>query len=198
MSQAELITLKRIILPAFAPGSKLPDLRGLKRGHLFQMLQASVHNRVMIAIILVELADRAERDPLLQEELHMIIPPHPLDNLEYVRPHDFRGESYTKGYWRRVRYTLEMPTIPMAEHRFAVSKFSYSMFGTKGVVERPDGTQINRVVHALGETFRGVRYVTDEEIADRKRCRAVERMAGEEPVQVREQPQQQAQKQIQT
>jgi len=197
MPQVKLTTPERIILPAFAPGSKLPDLRGLKRGHLFQMLQASVHNRVMIAIILVELADRAERDPLLQEELYMTIPPPPLDNLEYVRPHDFKG-SYTKGYWRRVRYTLDMPTMPMAEHRFAVSKFSYSMFGTKGVVERPDGTQIPLPAHALGETFRGVRYMTDEEIADRKRRRAVERMAGEEPVQVREQPQQQAQKQIQT
>lgn len=177
MSQAEPA---RVILPAFAPGSKLPDLKRLKRDQLFRMLQGSVHNRVMIAVILVELADRAERDPLLQEELHMKIPPPPLDNLEYVRPHEFRG-SYTKGYWRRVRYTLEMPTMPMAEHRLAVSKHQYSLFGTKGIVERQDGTQIPRTSHALGEMFRGVRYVTDEEIAERKRRRAVERMAGEEP-----------------
>lgn len=188
MPHAELTTPERVILPAFAPGSKLPDLQRLKRWQLFRMLQASVHNSVMIAIILVELADRAERDQMLQEMLHKIIPPSPLDNLEYVRPHEFRG-TYTKGYWRRVRYTLDMPTIPMAEHRLAVSKLSYSLFGTKGIVERPDGTQINRVVHALGEKFRGVRYVTDEEIAERKRRRAVERMAGEEPAQAREQPQ---------
>lgn len=180
-------------MPAFAPGSTLPDLRGLKRGHLFQMLRASVHNRVMIAIILVELADRAERDPLLQEILYKTIPPPPLDNLEYVRPHGFRGSSYTKGYWRRVRYTLDMPTIPMAEHRLAVSKEAYSMFGTKGTVERPDGTQIARLAHTLGEKFRGARYTTEDEMAERKRRRAVERMAGEEPVQVREQPQKQTQ-----
>ena len=189
MPQAELTTAApagRIILPAFAPGSKLPDLRGLKRWQLFRILQASVHNRVMIAVILVELAERAESDPLLQEELHMIFPPPPLDNLEYVRPHEYRG-SYTKGYWRRVRYTLEMPTIPMAEHRLAVSKFSYSLFGTKGIVERPDGTQINRVVHSLGEKFRGIRYSTDEEMAERKRQKAVERMAGQEPPQAQKQ-----------
>lgn len=183
MPQAELTTQGRIILPAFAPGSTLPDLRGLNRGHLFQMLRASVHNRVMIAVILVELADRAEREPLLQEILYKTIPPPPLDNLEYVRPHGFRG-SYTKGYWRRVRYTLDMPTIPMAEHRLAVSKLSYSMFGTKGIVERPDGTQINRAAHTLGETLRGVRYTTEDEMAERKRRRAVERMAGQEPPQV--------------
>lgn len=182
MPQAELTTPVQVILPAFAPGSKLPDMQGLKRGHLFQMLQASVHNRVMIAIILVELADRAERDPLLQEELYMTIPPPPLDNLEYVRPHEFKGGSYTKGYWRRVRHTLDMPTIPMAEHRLAVSNLSYSLFGTKGIVERPDGTRIPLPAHALGEMFRGVRYTSDEELVERKRRRAVERMAGEEPV----------------
>lgn len=187
MPQAELAAA-RVILPAFAPGSKLPDLQRLKRWQLFRMLQASVHNRVMIAVILVELADRAERDPLLQEELHMTIPPPPLDDLEYVRPHGFRGSSYTKGYWRRVRYTLEMPTIPMAEHRLAVSKVSYSLFGINGIVERPDGTQITRVAHTLGEKFWGVRYSTEEEMAERKRRRAVERMAGEEPAQARELP----------
>lgn len=183
MLQAEQ-TARRVILPAFAPGSKLPDMGKLKRDQLLRMLQASIHNRVMIAIILVELADRAERDPLLQEELHMIIPPPPLDNLEYVRPHIQR--TYTKGYWRRVRYNLEMPTIPWAESMLALSEHAYSLFGTKGVITRPDGTQINRVVHALGEKFRGVRYVTDEELVERKRRRAVERMAGEEPVQVRQ------------
>lgn len=181
MPQAEQA---RVILPAFAPGSQLPDLGKLKRNQLFRMLQASVHNRVMIAVILVELADRAERDPLLQEELHMIIPPPPLDNLEYVRPHGFRGTSYTKGYWRRVPYTINMPTIPMAEHRLAVSKESYSLFGTKGVVVRPDGTQITRVAHTIGEKFQGVRYSTDEELAERKKRRTVERMAGEEPPQM--------------
>ncbi len=188
MQQAKLTTPGRVILPAFAPGSKLPDMHGLKRDHLFQMLRASVHNRVMIAVILVELADRAERDPLLQEELHMVIPPPPLDNLEYVRPYEYRG-SYTKGYWRRVRYTLDMPTISMAEHRLAVSKQAYSMFGTNGVFTRPDGTQITRVAHPLGEKFRGVRYSTEEEIAERKRRRAVERMAGQEPPQAQTQTQ---------
>lgn len=186
MPQVKLTTPERIILPAFAPGSKLPDMQGLKRGHLFQMLRASVHNRVMTAIILVELADRAERDPLLQEELYMTIPPPPLDNLEYVRPHDFKG-SYTKGYWRRVRYTLDMPTIPMAEHMLAVSKQAYSLFGTNGTVERPDGTQITRVAHTLGERFRGVRYTTEEEMVERKRRRAVERMAGQEMPQAQKQ-----------
>ena len=182
MPHAELTTPERVILPAFAPGSKLPDLQRLKRDQLFRMLQGSVHNRVMIAVILVELADRAERDPSLQEDMHMIIPPPPLDNLEYVRPHDFRG-TYTKGYWRRVRYTLDMPTIPMAEHRLAVSKQAYSLFGTKGTVDRQDGTQITRVAHTLGERFRGVRYMSDQDLAERKRRRAVERMAGEEPPQ---------------
>lgn len=186
MPHAELTTPERVILPAFAPGSKLPDLQRLKRWQLFRMLQASAHNRVMIAVILVELADRAERDQMLQEMLHKIIPPHPLDNLEYVRPHDFRGESYTKGYWRRVRYTLDMPTIPMAEHRLAVSKLSYSLFGRKGIVERLDGTQITRVAHTIGERFRGIRYTTDEEITERKRRRAVERMAGQEPQQAQQ------------
>lgn len=181
MPQAELSG--RVILPAFAPGSQLPDLHGLKRAQLFRLLQASVHNRVMIAVILVELAERAERDQMLQEILHKIIPPPPLDDLEYVRPHDFRG-TVTKGYWRRVRYTLDMPTIPMAEHQLAVSKASYSMFGTKGTVERPDGTQITRIAHTIGEQFRGVRYTTDEEIAERKKRRAIERMAGQEPLQV--------------
>lgn len=191
MPKAELITAAppgRVILPAFAPGSKLPEMRGLKRWQLFRILQASVHNRVMIAIILVELADRAERDQMLQEMLHKIIPPPPLEKLEYVRPHEFRG-TYTKGYWRRVRYTLDMPTIPMAEHRLAVSKLAYSLFGTKGTVERPDSTQITQVAHSVGEKFRGIRYTTDEEMAERKRRRAVERMAGQEPPQAQKQAQ---------
>lgn len=183
MPQAELITTERMILPAFAPGSKLPDLHGLKRDQLFRMLQASVHNGVMIAVILVELADRAERDQMLQEILHKIIPPHPLDNLEYVRPHEFKG-TYTKGYWRRVRYTLDMPTISMAEHRLAISKQAYSMFGIKGTVERQDGTQITRVAHIISEKFRGVRYMTEEKLAERKKRRVVERMAGPPQAQV--------------
>jgi hypothetical protein len=58
------------------------------------------------------------------------------------------------------------------------------MFGTNGVVTRPDGTQITRVAHSLGEKFRGVRYSTEEEMAERKRLRVVERMAGQEPPQV--------------
>lgn len=181
MPQAELEG--RVILPAFAPGCKLPDLRGLKRAQLLRMLQASVQNRVMIAVILVELAERAQRDPMLQEILYKIIPPPPLDNLEYVRPHGFRG-TVTKGYWRRVRYTLDMPTIPMAEHRLAVSKHAYSMFGTKGTVERPDGTQISHIVYSVGETFRGVRYTSDEELAERARQKAIARMAGQEPPQM--------------
>lgn len=186
MPQPELVEPKRIILPAFAPGAPLPNLRGLKRHQLFRMLQAAVHNRVMIALVLIELADRAERDPLLQEELHMIIPPPPLDNLEYVRPHTRYG-NHAKGYWRKVQPNIEFPSIAQAEHRLAVSKYAYSLFGTKGVVVLPDGRQIARAVHSIGEKFRGVRYTTEEERAERKRRRALERMAGAEPVQARAQ-----------
>ena len=183
---------KRVILPAFAPGATLPDLRGLKRHELFRMLQASVHNRVMIAIILIELADRAERDPLLQEMLHMIKPPPPMDDFEYVRPHIKPGNlkkrsAHVAGYWRRVQPNYVFPTIPQAEHRLAVSKYGYSLFKTKGVKVLPDGRQISRVVHSIGEKFRGVRYTTEEERAEKKRRRTVERMAGAEPVRVREQ-----------
>ena len=127
-------------------------------------------DRMEIARVLVELAENAENNPMLQETLRKIKLPAPYDVLEYRK----RGNS--KGYWARIPYTREHPSEGELETRLTFSEIAYSLYGTKGTVERPDGTRIARLNHIQGEIMRGMKFVIEDEKAERRKRKAMERM----------------------
>ncbi len=138
--------------------------------HLFNKLQTA-RDRIEIARVLVELAARAERNPTLQEVLRKIELPAPYNILKYTSPGDRR-----KGYWGRIPYTRDFPSINQVQARLEFSKINYALFGTKGTVERPDGTRIGRVNFMAGELMRARKIVSEGERADRQRRKAIERL----------------------
>jgi hypothetical protein len=143
---------------------------------LFNRLQ-SAQDRIEVAAILVELAERAERNVILQEALKKVELPPPYNILKYTSP---SPGGRKKGYWGRVPYTHDFPSINQVQARLEFSKINYSLFGTKGTVERPDGTRIGRVNFIAGELMRSRRVVSEEEKADRQRQKAIERIAQSE------------------
>ncbi len=125
-----------------------------------------------MAAILVELAACAERNPTLQDILRKIDLPVPYNILKYTSPGGRR-----KGYWGRIPYTRDFPSINQVQARLEFSKINYTLFGTKGTVERPDGTRIGLVNHLAGELMRSRKIVSEGEKADRQRQKAIERIA---------------------
>lgn len=145
----------------------------LHYAELLQQLRVT-GDRYEIAKLMVELVERAERSPHLQELLKKIKLNSPFDNFEYIKCLN------KKGFWRRVSYTREHPSVAQAEFRLAASKINADLFGTEGIVERLDGTRIPLAVHLAGEKLRGRKFTSDEEKAQREKERAVERIAGSE------------------
>lgn len=127
-------------------------------------------DRMEIARVLVELAENAENNTMLQETLRKIKLPPPYDVLEY------RKRENSKGYWARIPYTREHPSEGEVETRLTFSEIAYSLFGTKGAVERPDGTRIARLNHLQGEIMRGMKVVSEDEKAERQKRKAMERI----------------------
>lgn len=126
-----------------------------------------------VATILVDLATRAERDTALQDVLRKIKLPSPYDVLEYTRPSS-RGK---KGYWGRIPRWRQYPSIAQAQARLTFSEINFSLFGTRGTVERSDGTCIGLVNHLAGKLMRSRRIVSEEEKADRQKQKIIERLA---------------------
>lgn len=137
--------------------------------YLLKQVQAP-KDRMEIARVLVELAENAENNPMLQETLKKIKLPPPYDVLEY------RKRENSKGFWARIPHTREHPSEGEVETRLAFSEIAYSMFGTKGVVERPDGTRIARLNYLQGEIMHGMKVVSEDEKAERQKQRAMERI----------------------
>ena len=127
-------------------------------------------DRYEIAEAMLELADRAERSPLLQEILRKIKLRPPFENLEYIKCYN------RKGYWRRAPLNPDHPTVAQAEFQLKASQTHTSLFGIKGVVERLDGTRIPLEVHLASEMMRGMKFTSDEEKEERKRKKAIERI----------------------
>lgn len=139
--------------------------------HLFNKIMTT-QSRIEMAAILVELAERAERNLTLQEFLRKTRLPAPYNVLEYISPGGRR-----RGYWGRIPHTRDFPSINQVQARLEFSKINYSLFGTKGTVERPDGTRIGLVNYFAGELMRSRRVVSEEEKAGRLRQKAIERIA---------------------
>lgn len=127
-------------------------------------------DRMEIARVLVELAENAENNSMLQETLRKIKLPPPYDVLEYRKP------GNRKGYWARIPHIREHPSAGEVETRLAFSEIAYSLFGTKGAIERSDGTRIGRLNYLQGEILRGMRFVSEDEKAERQRQKAMERI----------------------
>ena len=127
-------------------------------------------DRMEIARVLVDLAENAENNPMLQETLRKTKLPPPYDVLEYRKP------ANKKGFWARIPYTREHPSEGQLETRLVFSEIAYSLFGTKGAVERPDGTRIARLNHLQGEVMRGMKVVSEDEKAERQKRKAMERI----------------------
>lgn len=127
-------------------------------------------DRYVIAMAMLDLADRAERAPLLQEILRKIELKPPFDIFEYVKC------CNRKGFWRRSPINPEHPTIAQAEFQLEASIINASLFGIKGVVDRLDGTRIPLAIHLAGERLRGRKFTSDEAKEERTREKAIERM----------------------
>lgn len=132
---------------------------------------AGITDRMEMAAVLVELADRADRNAFLHELLGKLQLPPPFHVFEY------RKASGKKGYWARIPYTREHPSAGELEARLTFSEIAYSLYGTKGTVERPDGTRIGCVNHLQGEIMRGMEIVSNEDKVERQKQKAVERIA---------------------
>lgn len=131
----------------------------------------TAHDRLELAAILVTLAERAENNPMLQETLKKLELPAPYNVLEYIKPGNRRG------YWGRIPYTREHPSARQLQARLNFSEINYSLFGTKGTVERPDGTRIGLVNLLAGKIMRSCKVVSEEEKANRQRQKSIERIA---------------------
>lgn len=138
---------------------------------LYRQIQNS-NDRMEVARILVELADRAEHNVMLREILRKTVLPPPFNVFEYIKPNNRRG------YWARKPYWREYPTKAQLQVRLQFSKISYSLFGTKGTFERPDGTRIGRVNQLAGDLMRSRKIVSKEEREERKKQKAIERITG--------------------
>jgi hypothetical protein len=129
-------------------------------------------DRMSLAAILVELAERAENNPMLQEILRKIKLPPTFDTLEYIKP------GNRKGYWARKPCWREHPTVNQREARLRFSKINYSLYGIKGIIVRPDGTRISQVNALAGELMKDAgRIASNGEREARKKRELIERIA---------------------
>ena len=141
--------------------------------YLLNRLSRLQDDRLTIASMMVELADRAEINPFLQELLRKIKMPQPFDSFEYKR-----GNIRRKGHWARRAYTREFPTPAQLEARIQVAELSHSLSGTKGNVERDNDTKIARINYIVGEELRGKKLVSDDEREERKKLSRIVEISG--------------------
>lgn len=141
--------------------------------YLLNRLSRSQDDRLTIASMMVELADRAERNIFLQELLRKIKMPQPFDTFEYKR-----GNVRRKGHWARRAYTRDFPTPAQLEARIRVAELSHSLSGTKGNVERDNDTKIARINYIVGEELRGKKLVSDDEREERKKLSRIVEISG--------------------
>ncbi len=164
------MTMAQVQLEVIPQGKKArPWWEKVDTRYLLRRLHISA-DRMEIAAILVELADRAERNTALQEILRKMQLRPPFDIFEYRK-----GEK-RKGFWVRIPHTREHPSMSQSETRLEFSEIAYSLFGTKGTVERLDGTRIGRLNDIQGEVMRGMKFVSEDEKAERQRQKAMERI----------------------
>lgn len=128
-------------------------------------------NRIKLAEILIELADRAENNPGLQQILRKITLPPPFNALEYIKP------GNRKGYWARKPYWREHPTANQLEARLRFSVINYHLYGTKGTVKRKDGTRIGLVNQLASDLMRRRKIVSAGELAERRKQKLIDRIA---------------------
>lgn len=128
-------------------------------------------DRRIIAKAMLELAERAERSPLLQEMLKKTKLRPPFDIFGYVKCYN------RKGYWCRSPNNLKYPTIAQAEFRLEASKVSTTLFGIKGVVDCLDGTRIPLRDIIMGDMLRGRKITSDEAKEERERNKTIDRIA---------------------
>lgn len=124
-----------------------------------------------LAEILVELADRAENNPGLQQILKKMTLLPPFNTLEYIKP------GNRKGYWARKPYWREHPTPNQLEARLRFSVINFHLYGTKGTVKRQDGTRIALVNQIAGDLMRRRKIVSAGELAERRKRKAIEKIA---------------------
>jgi hypothetical protein len=141
--------------------------------YLLNRLSRFRDDRLTTAAMMVELAERAERNVFLQELLRKIRMPEPFDTFEYKR-----GNPQRKGHWARRAYTREFPTLAQLEARLQVAELSHSLFGTKGNMERDNDTTIARINYIVGEELRGRKIVSDEEKEERKKLSRIVEISG--------------------
>lgn len=122
------------------------------------------------AVLMIELAEHAERNPMLQETLRKIKLKPPFDIFEYVKCYN------KKGFWRRTRPNREFPSVAEAEFRLEASKINAGLFGTKGVVDMLDGTRIPLRDYIAGEMMRGRKFISDEARDERERNKTIDRI----------------------
>lgn len=128
-------------------------------------------NRIKLAEILIELADRAENNPSLQQILKKIILLPPFNTIEYIKP------GNRKGYWARKPYWREHPTANQLEARLRFSVINYHLYGTKGTVKRKDGTRIGLVNQLASDLMRRRKIVSAGELAERRKQKLIDRIA---------------------
>ncbi len=148
----------------------------LTNQQLLKQIQ-TLEDRIEIAAVLVELADCAENNPVLQKILRKIKLRPPFSVLEHIKPHN------RKGFWARKPCWREHPTIPQLQARLEFSELSYSLYGLKETIKRHDSdrTRIPCDSYLIGELMRGKKFVSEEEIAERHRQRIIERIAKVNP-----------------
>lgn len=144
--------------------------------YLLNRLSRFKDDRLTTAAMMIELAERAERNLLLQELLRKIEMPTPYDIFEYKR-----GNPTRKGHWAIRAYTREFPTPAQAEARLQMAELSHALTGTKGNVDRDNDTRIARINYIVGEELRGKIIVSDEEKEERKKQRRIVEMSGSIP-----------------
>lgn len=146
--------------------------------YLLNRLSRFRDDRLTTAAMMVELAERAERNTFLQELLRKIRMPEPFDTFEYKR-----GNARRKGHWARRAYTRDFPTPAQLEARIQVAELSHELYGTKGNVDRDNDTTIARINYIVGEELRGKKIVSDKEKEERKKLsRIVEISAFEQTI----------------
>jgi hypothetical protein len=160
------------LLPS-PPANKRHWINNVSTEYLLNRLSRLQDDRLTIASMMVELADRAERNIFLQELLRKIKMPQPFDTFEYKR-----GNERRKGHWARRAYTRDFPTPAQLEARIQVAELSHELSGTKGNVERKNDTIIARLNYIVGEELRGKRFVSDEEKEERKKLSRTVEMSG--------------------
>lgn len=171
--QAEQPTEQQAQPTPYQPPKKRPWINAVSTEYLLNRLSKFQDDELTTISIMLELAKRSQRDLFLQELLRKIKLPPPYDVFEYRR-----GNEQRKGYWARRAYIRDFPTPAQLETMIRFGELSYSLYGTKGNVERHKDTTIARINYIVGEELRGKKIVGDEEKEERKNLSRVVEMSG--------------------